>query len=100
MEGGETMLTLRDGEAWNSRWRRKPSAFLHVPDAQGGCEMGWLGSGWTLQAGFPGARREREGKLGEPWSVGIGSVARGPGCLPIKVGLQVCLPGQGRLHLS
>lgn len=94
------MLTFRDGKAWNSRWWRKPSAFLHVPDDQEGCELGCLGSGWRLQAGFPGVRRERGGKLGEPWSVGIGLVARGPGCLLVKVGLQVCLPGQGRLHFS
>ena len=40
------MLTLRDGKAWNSRWWRKSSAFLHVPDDQEGCEMGCLGSGW------------------------------------------------------
>lgn len=61
--------------------------------------VGWALGGGSRQASL-GARREREGKLGEPRSVGIGSVARGPGCLPIKVGLQVCLPGQGRLRLS
>ena len=33
---------------------------------------------------LPGVRRERGGKLGEPWSVGIGLVARGPGCLLVK----------------
>lgn len=77
------------GKGLSSCWWRETSASPCIPDDRGGGEVrGHLGSGWRLQAGFPGEVPESGRDSGEPPERGnwVGSSGpwrppSGPACL-------------------